>query len=257
LEYFLVFSDRTWLDLLFVFPSVCWIEWWIEFHPWSAFPACLELVLLTWEIPAICQEPCIHHQLSMFVQFPHFLVKNIVRLTMIQLMTALIIKLRANNSHFKSTSMGYFYIDLSDVSWKCCHSHHNLDEVEKYCVYNLMKQKSSLSWSGCSSFTYTLGTRHGGGLWWAYPQNKTLIPPNKTQSPTNWNLKHYISVEFLSNLNVNPPAQTWSPQFATFWRRFCLCEWSVTHFGVRVSCSLAYTVEQHCLRLNHAKLSLT
>jgi len=37
-----------------------------------------------------------------------------------------------------------------------------------------------------------------GGLWWAYPPKQSFKPPN-------WNMKHYILVEFLSNLYVKPP----------------------------------------------------
>jgi len=32
-----------------------------------------------------------------------------------------------------------------------------------------------------------------------------LSPPNKAPSPSNWNMKHYKSVEFFSSLNVKPP----------------------------------------------------
>jgi len=32
-----------------------------------------------------------------------------------------------------------------------------------------------------------------------------LAPTNKAPSPSNWNMKHYKLVEFLSNLNVKPP----------------------------------------------------
>ena len=31
-----------------------------------------------------------------------------------------------------------------------------------------------------------------------------LAPQTKLQAPPNWNIKHYKSVEFLSNLNVKP-----------------------------------------------------
>jgi len=64
-----------------------------------------------------------------------------------------------------------------------------------------------------------------GWLWWAYP------PKQSSKPPTNWDMKHYKSVEFLSNLNVKPPLHRRKappshkrkvPLFTTFWRRFCI-----------------------------------
>ena len=58
-----------------------------------------------------------------------------------------------------------------------------------------------------------------------------LSPQTKLQDPTNWDMKHYKSVEFLSNLNVKPPLHRRKappshkrkvPLFTTFWRRFCI-----------------------------------
>ena len=47
--------------------------------------------------------------------------------------------------------------------------------------------------------------RHGGAL-------VDLAPQNKAPRPLNWNMKHYKSVEFLSNFRMSSnPAQTYSP----------------------------------------------
>ena len=56
------------------------------------------------------------------------------------------------------------------------------------------------------------------------PRRRGLTPPNKSSSPPNRNMKHYKSVEYLLNLNVNPPAQTYSRR-TFFWRRFWCYMW--------------------------------
>ena len=50
-----------------------------------------------------------------------------------------------------------------------------------------------------------------------------LSSQTKLQARSDWNMKHYISVEFLSNLNVKPPPCTNGkppPLLTTSWRRF-------------------------------------
>ena len=50
-----------------------------------------------------------------------------------------------------------------------------------------------------------------------------LSSQTKLQARSDWNMKHYISVEFLSNLNVKPPPCTNvkpPPLLTTSWRRF-------------------------------------
>ena len=44
-----------------------------------------------------------------------------------------------------------------------------------------------------------------------------LSPPK-----LKYSMKHYKLVEFLSNLNVNPPVRGRKPLLTTFWRRFCI-----------------------------------
>ena len=53
--------------------------------------------------------------------------------------------------------------------------------------------------------------RHGG-----------LAPQTKLQDPSNWIMKPYKSVEFLSNFRISSPLNRHkAPLFKTFWRRFC------------------------------------
>ena len=55
-----------------------------------------------------------------------------------------------------------------------------------------------------------------------------LSPPNKAPSSPKPNMQHFISIEFLSNLNVKPPLHTHQAPphkrkallLTTFWRRF-------------------------------------
>jgi len=55
--------------------------------------------------------------------------------------------------------------------------------------------------------------RHGGAL-------VGLASQTKLHDHPNWNMKHYKSVESLSNIqNSSPPAQTQSPPLKTFWYR--------------------------------------
>ena len=71
-----------------------------------------------------------------------------------------------------------------------------------------------------------------------------LAPTNKAPSPSNWNMKHYKLVEFLSNLNVKPPlheckalprTNVKSPLLTTFWRRLCPEATSVCFFVLLVN----------------------
>jgi len=65
-----------------------------------------------------------------------------------------------------------------------------------------------------------------------------LSPPNKVPSPPNRNMKHYNSLEILSNIKYQPPRNKqspWTPLVKTSWRRFWLCACA---YGVKSEISL-------------------
>jgi len=99
------------------------------------------------------------------------------------------------------------------VAWYCCTStktaFFNIEAFRNLITPQREKGKRIVCW------TSTQSHRHGG-LWWAQPLQ------TKLQSPPNWNMKHYILVEFMSNLNVEPPLhERKASLLTTFWRRFC------------------------------------
>jgi len=48
-----------------------------------------------------------------------------------------------------------------------------------------------------------------------------LSPPNKAPRASNWIMKHYKSMEFLSNFQCQTPLHERNPPLKTFWRQFC------------------------------------